>query len=192
MKHYLNQFFYKGLCLLIFWRVKYQKFRIQKGNYPPKKHDILIFTSQPHTSLNPAIWENIQTRWNWQKYGFVVIKSIVPALPLNTKADALGTKVVKRFNYLWQKLKLAFVIVGEIDQCEGVILETLFSYKGELFLEELFLGCFQKTILDETHIQKEVQQLANDSKYEIDIPALEKKINKVGSYVGLRWNPILP
>ncbi len=188
-KHYLNQIFYKGLCLLIFWRIKRQQYRIQQGHSLPKNHhNILIVTRQAQSSLKPEIWEKIQAQWNWEQVGSIVVLPITPALPLSTHSDPITAKVIKRISYLRQKLKLAFLIIEQIDRCEGIILETLFSYKGELFLEELFLGCFQKTILDEIQIRKEIQHLNEDTQYDLDISALEEKINKLIPYVALHFN----
>ena len=154
---------------------------------PAKPGTLLIVTRQPQATLKSAIWEKIQAKWQWEHYDSVVIKQVSPALPFSAHTGSLVWRLSKRFYYLWRKSILAFFIVWQIGRYEGVVLETLFSYKGELFLEELFLGCFQKTVLDVSQIQQEVQQLNETAHYDLDLVALDQKIKRLQTHFNVYW-----
>ncbi len=186
IKKILNHLFCRGLRQLFFWRVKYQESRTKKNkDFSRNSKTLLILTSQPDSTLKPGIWELIQTHWKWENEPSVTIKQIVPALPFNHPNDSLITRFSKHGYYLWRKFLLAGFIIWQIGHSEGIVLETLFSYKGERFLEELFLGCFQKTVLDVGQIQLEVQALHNQA----DLVALDQKIHQLQDYFSLSSSP---
>ncbi|MBF0279394.1 MAG: hypothetical protein HQM13_16475 [SAR324 cluster bacterium] len=141
--------------------------------------------SRPDASLNSAIWAQIQSKWNWQNYESVTIKRISPALPFKADSNNFFLNLIKRAAYLLRKFFLSFFIIWQVGRYEGIVLETLFSFKGELFLEELFLGCFQKTVLDAGQIERTIEKLNADNKYDLDLDALEQKIQRMKAYFSL-------